>query len=226
MNNKVNIFTLVALISTSWLFTCTAYADASIDIIDGKADENKGKIAQIEEETNAALMDFQGQIDALAALVGTQDPPIMYKGQCSVNPTFPPGFLDVGFCLDIPEIDNSNGHFVVDPLTGEITIVTPGIYEVSMKARVENVVDCFASIRVNNDIKANVSRRPSGRFDTRVQMHLSYTAILGQDDVVAVKLSAGPQLDLNIQTEFRIGGGFDEKDHHVMIKYLGSVAGP
>ena len=100
MNIKAKYLVLTLLISVSWLFTRAAYPDPSIDITDGKADENRGKITQIEEETNAALVELQSQIDDLTALLGTQTTPIMYKGNCQTDPIGPP-LNDVKFCLAV-----------------------------------------------------------------------------------------------------------------------------
>ena len=48
--------------------------DTAISIVDGKAETNKGKISQIESETNAALSHLQQQIDNIQLIPGPQGP--------------------------------------------------------------------------------------------------------------------------------------------------------
>ena len=46
--------------------------DPAISIVDGKAETNKGKISQIESETNSALSNLQQQIDNIQLISGPQ----------------------------------------------------------------------------------------------------------------------------------------------------------
>ena len=48
--------------------------DAAISIVDGKAETNKGKISQIESETNAALSHLQQQIESIQLIPGPPGP--------------------------------------------------------------------------------------------------------------------------------------------------------
>jgi len=75
MNKYKMIQIIITLIGTLFFSPRIVFAeDPSISIVDGKAESNKGKISQIEYETNSALSDLQEQIKNIELTPGPQGP--------------------------------------------------------------------------------------------------------------------------------------------------------